>query len=187
PDQHVEDDELRRYLRRQLLDARLRRMEARLHRVEVDRTVARDHDLAVECGPRRKQLAERAELGEVAQQRTLVPRPQRELAARILEHPAEAVPFRLVLPALAVGELADELGLHRGEGDDRGRHAPKTRLHAMKRVAVTGIGAVTPLGLDVPSTWRAAQAGESGIDWISAFDTDGLPVRVAAEVKGFDP
>jgi 3-oxoacyl-[acyl-carrier-protein] synthase II len=57
----------------------------------------------------------------------------------------------------------------------------------MKRVAVTGIGAVTPLGLDVPSTWRAAVAGESGIDWIRAFDADGLPVRIAAEVKGFDP
>ena len=57
----------------------------------------------------------------------------------------------------------------------------------MKRVAITGVGAVTPLGLDVPSTWRAAVAGESGIDWISAFDTDGLPVRVAGEVKGFDP
>jgi beta-ketoacyl-acyl-carrier-protein synthase II len=57
----------------------------------------------------------------------------------------------------------------------------------MKRVAVTGIGAVTPLGLDVPSTWRAVQAGDSGIDWIRAFDTDGLPVRVAAEVKDFDP
>src|SRR5438067_617414 len=57
----------------------------------------------------------------------------------------------------------------------------------MRRVAVTGVGAVTPLGLDVPSTWRAAQAGESGIDWISTFDTDGLPVRVAAEVKDFDP
>jgi 3-oxoacyl-[acyl-carrier-protein] synthase II len=57
----------------------------------------------------------------------------------------------------------------------------------MRRVAVTGVGAVTPLGLDVPSTWAAARAGESGIDWISAFDTDGLPVRVAGEVKGFDP
>src|SRR5947209_9439466 len=57
----------------------------------------------------------------------------------------------------------------------------------MKRVAVTGIGAVTPLGLDAPSTWRAAVAGESGIDWIRSFDTDGLPVRIAAEVKDFDP
>ena len=57
----------------------------------------------------------------------------------------------------------------------------------MKRVAVTGVGAVSPLGLDAPSTWRAALAGESGIGWISTFDTDGLPVRIAAEVKGFDP
>src|SRR4051794_26428970 len=57
----------------------------------------------------------------------------------------------------------------------------------MRRVAVTGVGAVTPLGLDVASTWRAALAGESGIGWISTFDTDGLPVRVAGEVKGFDP
>src|SRR2546423_14098145 len=57
----------------------------------------------------------------------------------------------------------------------------------MKRVAVTGVGAVTPLGLDAPETWRAALAGESGIGWISTFDTDGLPVRIAGEVKGFDP
>jgi 3-oxoacyl-[acyl-carrier-protein] synthase II len=57
----------------------------------------------------------------------------------------------------------------------------------MTRVALTGIGAVTPLGLDAKETWRAARAGESGIGWISTFDTDGLPVRVAGEVKGFDP
>ncbi|HZQ04683.1 MAG TPA: beta-ketoacyl-ACP synthase II [Gaiellaceae bacterium] len=55
-----------------------------------------------------------------------------------------------------------------------------------KRVAVTGIGMVTPLGLDAPSTWRAALAGTSGIDWIRSFDTDGLPIRIAAEVKDFD-
>src|SRR5262245_184893 len=57
----------------------------------------------------------------------------------------------------------------------------------MKRVAVTGIGAVTPLGLDARSTWRAAVAGESGVDWITAFDASEYPVRIAAEVKGFDP
>src|SRR5881227_3244997 len=56
----------------------------------------------------------------------------------------------------------------------------------MKRVAVTGLGAVTPIGNDVPSMWRAAVAGESGIDWIRSFDATGLPVRVAAEVKDFD-
>jgi 3-oxoacyl-[acyl-carrier-protein] synthase II len=56
----------------------------------------------------------------------------------------------------------------------------------MKRVAVTGVGAVSPLGLDAPSTWRAAVAGESGIDWIKAFDASEYPVRVAGEVKDFD-
>jgi 3-oxoacyl-[acyl-carrier-protein] synthase II len=57
----------------------------------------------------------------------------------------------------------------------------------MRRVVVTGLGAITPVGNTAPETWRAAVAGESGIDWIRAFDADGLPVRVAAEVKGFDP
>src|SRR5437867_7363333 len=57
----------------------------------------------------------------------------------------------------------------------------------MRRVAVTGLGAVTPLGNDVRSTWRAAVGGESGIDWIRAFDASELPVRIAAEVKDFDP
>jgi 3-oxoacyl-[acyl-carrier-protein] synthase II len=56
----------------------------------------------------------------------------------------------------------------------------------MRRVVVTGLGAVTPLGNDARSTWRAATAGESGIDWIRSFDTTGFPVRVGAEVKDFD-
>jgi 3-oxoacyl-[acyl-carrier-protein] synthase II len=57
----------------------------------------------------------------------------------------------------------------------------------VRRVAVTGLGAITPVGNDARSTWNAAVAGESGIDWIRAFDADGLPVRIAAEVKDFDP
>jgi 3-oxoacyl-[acyl-carrier-protein] synthase II len=57
----------------------------------------------------------------------------------------------------------------------------------MRRVAVTGLGAVTPLGNDARSTWEAAVAGTSGIDFISTFDTSGFPVRIAAEVRGFDP
>jgi 3-oxoacyl-[acyl-carrier-protein] synthase II len=57
----------------------------------------------------------------------------------------------------------------------------------MRRVAVTGLGAVTPIGNDAPSTWRAAIAGESGIDFIRSFDASGFPVRVAAEVKDFSP
>jgi 3-oxoacyl-[acyl-carrier-protein] synthase II len=57
----------------------------------------------------------------------------------------------------------------------------------MRRVVVTGLGAVTPIGNDRRSTWEAAVAGRSGIDFISTFDTTGFPVRIAAEVKGFDP
>jgi len=57
----------------------------------------------------------------------------------------------------------------------------------MRRVVVTGLGAVTPVGNTAPETWRAAVDGKSGIDFIRAFDADGLPVRVAAEVKDFDP
>ena len=57
----------------------------------------------------------------------------------------------------------------------------------MRRVVVTGLGAVTPLGNDHPSTWESAVAGRSGIDFISTFDTSAFPVRIAAEVRGFDP
>ena len=52
---------------------------------------------------------------------------------------------------------------------------------------VTGLGAVSPVGNDAGSTWRSAVAGESGIDFIRAFDPSELPVRIAAEVKDFDP
>lgn len=55
------------------------------------------------------------------------------------------------------------------------------------RVAVTGVGAVTALGHDVPSTWRAALAGECGIGPIANIPTERLAARTAAEVKGFDP
>jgi 3-oxoacyl-[acyl-carrier-protein] synthase II len=57
----------------------------------------------------------------------------------------------------------------------------------VKRVAVTGLGAVTPLGNDAPATWESAVSGSSGIDWIRSFDASEFPVRVAAEVKEFDP
>ena len=57
----------------------------------------------------------------------------------------------------------------------------------MRRPVITGLGAVTPLGNDAPSTWDAAVAGRSGIDFIHAFDPSGFPVRIAAEVKDFDP
>jgi 3-oxoacyl-[acyl-carrier-protein] synthase II len=51
---------------------------------------------------------------------------------------------------------------------------------------VTGLGALTPVGLDAPSTWRALVAGESGIGPITHFDASGLATRIAGEVDGFD-
>ena len=57
----------------------------------------------------------------------------------------------------------------------------------MRRVVVTGLGAVTPLGLDARSTWEGALAGQSGVDWIRSFDATGYPVRIASEVKDFEP
>ena len=54
------------------------------------------------------------------------------------------------------------------------------------RVAITGIGAVTPLGNTTTETWEAMCAGRCGIGPITRIDTEGLSVDVAAEVKGFD-
>lgn len=55
-----------------------------------------------------------------------------------------------------------------------------------KRVVVTGIGCVSPLGLDAPSTWAAILAGQSGAGPITLFDASAQKSRIAAEVKGFD-
>ena len=54
-------------------------------------------------------------------------------------------------------------------------------------VVVTGIGAVTPVGLTADATWAALKAGRSGVGRITQFDPTALSVRIAAEVKGFDP
>jgi 3-oxoacyl-[acyl-carrier-protein] synthase II len=55
-----------------------------------------------------------------------------------------------------------------------------------RRVAITGLGLVTPVGNDVASTWAALLAGRSGGAAISLFDASGFPVRIASEVKQFD-
>jgi 3-oxoacyl-[acyl-carrier-protein] synthase II len=55
------------------------------------------------------------------------------------------------------------------------------------RVVVTGMGAVTPLGLDVPSLWDGIKEARSGIGPITRFDASGFETRIAAEVRGFDP
>ena len=55
------------------------------------------------------------------------------------------------------------------------------------RVVVTGLGAVTPLGNDVKTTWNNIVNSVSGIDFITKVDKDQFPVKVADEVKDFDP
>jgi beta-ketoacyl-acyl-carrier-protein synthase II len=55
----------------------------------------------------------------------------------------------------------------------------------MRRVVITGVGAVTPVGNDAATTWRALLAGRSGIAPITRFDATAFPVRIAGEVKGF--
>ncbi|MBP7148465.1 MAG: beta-ketoacyl-ACP synthase II [Acidobacteria bacterium] len=55
-----------------------------------------------------------------------------------------------------------------------------------RRVVVTGVAAVSPLGLDAESSWRAVVEGRSGIGPITVFDPTGLPTRIAGEVRGFD-
>jgi 3-oxoacyl-(acyl-carrier-protein) synthase len=59
-------------------------------------------------------------------------------------------------------------------------------MSARRRVAITGLGLVTPVGNDVATTWAALLAGRSGVAPISVFDASGFSTRIAAEVKGFD-
>ena len=56
-----------------------------------------------------------------------------------------------------------------------------------RRVVITGLGAVTPLGNNVKDTWEAMKAGKNGISPITLFDTSAYKAKLAAEVKGFDP
>lgn len=56
-----------------------------------------------------------------------------------------------------------------------------------RRVVITGLGAVTPLGLTVADNWRKITAGESGVGPVTQFDASGFPSTIAGEVRGFDP
>lgn len=56
-----------------------------------------------------------------------------------------------------------------------------------RRVVVTGLGTVNPLGSDVESSWAAARRGDSGIGPITAFDASNTATKIAAEIEGFDP
>ena len=60
-------------------------------------------------------------------------------------------------------------------------------MNGNHRVLVTGMGIISPLGLDVATTWDGIVNGRSGVDYITAFDPEGYDTHFAAEVKGFDP
>jgi len=57
----------------------------------------------------------------------------------------------------------------------------------MRRVVVTGVGVVSPLGTGNSKNWDALTSGKSGIDFITRFDASDLPVKIAGEVKDFNP
>ena len=57
----------------------------------------------------------------------------------------------------------------------------------IRRVVVTGLGAVSPVGNDMPTTWERLVAGESGVAPITSYDASAFKVKVAAEVRSFDP
>jgi 3-oxoacyl-[acyl-carrier-protein] synthase II len=64
---------------------------------------------------------------------------------------------------------------------------PSSAQRGERRVVITGMGAVTPIGNDVASYWDSLMAGRSGIDRISVFDPSRLDAKIAGEVKGFEP
>lgn len=57
----------------------------------------------------------------------------------------------------------------------------------MKRVVITGMGVITPIGNDINTYWNNLLEGVCGIDHIKSFPTDDLPVKIAGEVKDFNP
>ena len=56
-----------------------------------------------------------------------------------------------------------------------------------KRVVITGLGAITPIGNDVEEFWKNIKEGKCGIDKITKFDTTDFKVKIAGEVKGYNP
>jgi len=66
-------------------------------------------------------------------------------------------------------------------------HLSASKPILCRRVVITGIGAVTPVGLTVPETWSALVAGQSGVTRITRFDASGCTAQIAAEVKSFNP
>jgi 3-oxoacyl-[acyl-carrier-protein] synthase II len=72
-------------------------------------------------------------------------------------------------------------------GNSHGEKRASTRRNLDRRVVVTGLGLVTPLGTGVEHNWEALVAGRSGVGPITRFDVSDFPARIAGEVRDFDP
>ena len=57
----------------------------------------------------------------------------------------------------------------------------------IRRVVITGMGAISPIGNNLETIWKNLMDGYCGIDFIKSFDTTDLPVKIAGELKDFDP
>src|SRR6185369_12276615 len=78
-------------------------------------------------------------------------------------------------------------GRPRGQGRAAHRRVGLTRMNAgRRRVAITGVGVVSPVGNDVPTFWGNLLAGKSGVSTITDFPTDKLRSDVEAKVRGFE-
>src|SRR5262245_52864447 len=95
---------------------------------------------------------------------------------------AKAVPGRL--PGDAAPDL-ERRALGRARKKDELLKDELLKTMSKRRAVVTGLGAVTPLGVGKEASWKAILAGESGAGPITRFDAADYPVRFAAEVKGF--
>src|SRR5688572_4525318 len=77
-------------------------------------------------------------------------------------------------------------GFARGCAPHAWRSRPPSHIAMTRRVVVTGMGAVTPVGLDIATTWEALTSGKSGTARITRFDPSPYETQIAGEVKGFD-
>jgi len=167
---------------------------------DLDRDAGQAH---VEAGTLREEhLVARLDPGRVGSDLDHDPRAAAGLGARRDDQPAPGL--GLLVDRLDDHEVVERLerdgealslfhtadcrptaGAKRG-ATGKGR-PPSNSGACMRRVVITGMGAVTPLGNDVASTWDGAVSGRSGVDFIRAFDSSEYPVHIAAEVKDFEP
>jgi beta-ketoacyl-acyl-carrier-protein synthase II len=84
-------------------------------------------------------------------------------------------------------EEMDEAPSEVSDFDEEGLRRVLPRLRIRRRVVITGMGAITPLGLTVEDTWHGLIEGRSGIGLLTKIDASKYPTRIGGEVKGFDP